>query len=139
MSPRLENARKSSPFSRPRLLSSWARRLSPKTTKLLFVIKVKAAARLASQISSHHHPLLNRTGPKPRILEERSVERIGGRKIDVMPDQVHQLKRTHAKIARLSHDPVDRFNRGAPVTQDSQGLVVKGTGNAIDDETRGIF
>src|SRR5919106_1249677 len=128
-----------SPFSRARSSSSRASRLSPIIARLLFAINVKAAARLPSQIPAHHHSMLYRTWPKPWIFEKGSVQRFGCREINVVADQVHELKRTHAEVARLFHDSVDAFHRGVAVAQNAQGLVVKGPSNAVDDEAGGIL
>jgi len=76
-------------FSRAKARSSSASRLVPAIAKLLFVIGVKTAAGFSSQIAAHDHALLNRTGAKSRIFEERAIERFGGGKVDIIADQIH--------------------------------------------------
>src|SRR5262245_7335072 len=107
--------------------------------RLFFVIDVKTAARFSSEISPHDHFMLNVAWPKPRIFKKRSIKRLRGCKIDVVPDQIHQLKRTHAEIARQSHDAIDGFNRRVAVTQYAQRLVVKGTGHPVNDKARSVL
>src|SRR5215475_9651420 len=107
--------------------------------RLFFVIDVKAATRFSSEISPHDHFMLNGAWAKPRILKKRSVKRLRCRKIDVVPDQIHQLKRTHAEITRQSHDAIDGFNRRVTVTQYSQRFVVEGSGHPVDNKARSVF
>src|SRR5215510_9747436 len=104
--------------------------------RLFFVIDVKAASRFSSEISPHNHFMLNGAWAKPRIFKIRSVKRLRCGKIDVVPDQIHQLKRAHAEITRQSHNAIDGFNRRVSVTQYSQRLVVEGTGHPINDKAR---
>src|SRR5215468_8263131 len=108
-------------------------------TRLFFVIDVKAATRFPSEISRHNHFLLNRAWAKPRIFKKRSVKRLRCRKIDVVPDQIHQLKRTHAEITRQSHNSIDGFNRRVSVPQYSQRLVVEGAGDTVNDKAWSVF
>src|SRR5262245_60658093 len=107
--------------------------------RLFFVIDVKAAPRFSSEISPHHHFMLNGAWAKPRIFKKRSVKRLRRRKIDVVPDQIHQLKRTHAEIARQSHNAIDGFNRRVTVTQYSQRLIVEWTGHPVNDKAWSVF
>src|SRR5437899_1001130 len=107
--------------------------------RLFLVIDVKTPPRLPSEISSHDHFVLNGAWAKPRIFKKRSVERLRRRKVDVVPDQIHQLKRTHAEITRQSHDAINGFNSRIPVSQYSQRLVIEGTGNPVNNKARSVF
>src|SRR5262245_42965174 len=107
--------------------------------RLFFVIDVKAATRFSSEISPHDHLMLNGAWAKPRIFKKRSVKRLRCCKIDVVPDQIHQLKWTHAEITRQSHNAIDGFNRRVAVTQYSQRLVVERTGHPVNDKAWSVF
>src|SRR5262245_1436260 len=107
--------------------------------RLFFVIDVKTATRFPPEIPSHHHFMLNGAWTKRRIFKKRSVKRLCCGEIDVVPDQIHQLKWTHAEITRQSHNAIDGFNRRVPVTQYSQRLVVERTGHPVNDKAWSVF
>src|SRR4029450_13951929 len=138
-SARSETRTASSPAPRLSSSSSCDNRVSPIMARLLFVIDVKPPTCFPPEISPHDHFMLNRAWPKPRIFKKRSVKRLCCCKVDVVPDQIHQLKRTHAEIARQSHDAINGLNGRIPVSQYAQRLVIKGTGNPVNDEARSIF
>src|SRR5690348_8537234 len=126
-------------FSLATARNSSASRFVPAIAKLLFVIGVKTATGFSPQVAAHDHALLNRAGAESRILEERAIERLRGGKVDIIADQIHQLERSHAKIAGLLHDSIDGLQRSIAVAEDSQPLVVKRPGDAIDDESRRVL
>src|SRR3990172_10255397 len=106
---------------------------------LFFSIDVKTSAGLAPQVSAHHHAVVNRAWTESRVFEKRMVKRLGGGKVDIVADQVHQLEGSHAEVPRFFHDLVDGFHGRAAVAQNAQRLVVKGAGDTVDDKARRVF
>src|SRR3990167_9419325 len=106
---------------------------------LFFSIDVKTSAGLAPQVSAHHHALVNRAWTESRVFEKRMVKRLGGGKVDIVADQIHQLEGPHAEVPRFLHDPVDSFHGRAAVAQNAQRLIIKGAGDAVDDKARRVL
>src|SRR5713226_1499705 len=125
----------SKPAARLNSASSWARRFLPTIAKLFFAIVVETPARFSAEITCLDHPVLDRAGPKSRILEEGLIERVRGCEVHIVADQVHKFERPHGESSGVLHDSVDGFDRDIAIAKDAQGLVVKGAGDPIDDES----
>ena len=82
-----------------------------------------------------HAPLeLDRREP---LRLRASVDRLGRRQIDVEPDKVHQLERSHPK-AGGTRQRVELFDRRDAAFERAQRLEIVRARDAIDDESRRI-
>ena len=103
----------------------------------LFAVAVEAAAALAPQQPPVHQLLLHQGGQEPGVVVEGGEDGRGDRVVDVLADQVHQFKGSHAEPAGLAHDGVQRGAVGRALFERPQRLGVEGARDPVDDEARG--
>src|ERR1043166_4688304 len=89
------------------------------------VVVVKPSFGLLAKVIRNDHISLNDVRTVPRLAKRLFIHRLRNRKIHVDADEIHQLKRSHFEIPLETYDPVDVFDGGDPLPEDSQRFAVK--------------
>ena len=75
-----------------------------------WLVRIKTAAGLPSEVSGRHHPPKQRARPVLGIAQP-VVQHVEDREADVEPDEVGERERPHRMVHAELHDRIDRFGR----------------------------
>src|SRR5204863_7778202 len=101
------------------------------------VVAVPAASRLAAEPPGVDEARLERTGSPARLVEALLPERLRDLEVDVNPDQIHELERSHAKAAADPDDAIDLIE-GHPLRDELQRLERERPHAAVGDEADAV-
>src|SRR5699024_12708274 len=105
----------------------------------MITIGIKPLTRLFAEEARLYHPLLGERGFEARIVEKFFKNSFRYFVVDIMADEVHQLKRLHAKVSDFLHRPINSRDIGDSFFKLPDSFAVKWTSYPIHNESGCIF
>src|SRR5699024_12612928 len=105
----------------------------------MITIGIKPLTRLFAEEARPYHPLSHERAFTAMIVEKFFKNSFRYFVVDIMADEVHQLKRPHAKVSDFLHRPINSMDIGDSFFKLPDSFAVKWTSYPIHNESGCIF